>query len=134
MEVKVNIDSIYLDFQKAFDKADHNVILKKCIEKGLTELLGKWIANYLQDRRQRVIANNQTSVELTVVSGVPQGCVLGPLLSGYKVTYSAKWTTWRGDILGLKGEVGCETNNFQTEATPTKVSKVMATFLNLLLL
>ena len=59
MEVKVNIDSIYLDFQKAFDKADHTVIVRRCLEKGITGLLGKWIANYLKDRKQRVIANNQ---------------------------------------------------------------------------
>ena len=80
MEVKVNIDSIYLDFQKAFDKADHTVIVRRCLEKGITGLLGMWIANYLKDRKQRVIANNQTSAELTVISGVPQGSVLGPLL------------------------------------------------------
>ena len=59
MEVKVNIDSIYPDFQKAFDKADHTVIVRRCLEKGITGLLGMWIANYLKDRKQRVIANNQ---------------------------------------------------------------------------
>ena len=80
MEVKVNIDSIYLDFQKAFDKADHSVILRRCLEKGVTGLLGRWIADYLQNRTQRVIANDEESVELTIVSGVPQGSVLGPLL------------------------------------------------------
>ena len=73
LESKVNIDSIYLDFQKAFDKADHHIIAKRCEEKGITGLLGKWILNYLSDRTQRVIAKNEVSEELTVVSGVPQG-------------------------------------------------------------
>ena len=80
MEVKGNLDSIYLDFQRAFDKADHNIIVKRCKEKGITGLLGKWIADYLQNRSQRVIANNVVSTELTVISGVLQGSVLGPLL------------------------------------------------------
>ena len=80
LESKVNIDSIYLDFQKAFDKADHQIIAKRCVEKGISGLLGKWILNYLSNRTQRVIANNEVSEELTVVSGVPQGSVLGPLL------------------------------------------------------
>ena len=51
MEAKVNIDSIYVDFQRAFDKADHNVILRRCQEKGITGLLGIWIANYIHDKR-----------------------------------------------------------------------------------
>ena len=42
--------------------------------------LGVWIADYLIGRLQRVIANNEASVEVTVGSGVPQGSVLGPIL------------------------------------------------------
>ena len=73
IENKVNIDSIYLDFLKAFDKADHFIILKRCFEKGIRGKVGVWIADYLIGRTQRVIANNKTSAEVTVGSGVPQG-------------------------------------------------------------
>ena len=80
MEVKVNIDSIYLVFQKAFNKANHNVIINTCWEKGIYGLLGKWIANYLHNITQRVISNKKESPKLTVLSGVAQGLVLGPFL------------------------------------------------------
>ena len=70
MEARVNIDFIYLDFQKAFDKVDHNVIIRRCREKGIIGLLRKWITDYLQSRTQRVIANNEVSKDLIVVSGV----------------------------------------------------------------
>ena len=80
IEDRVNLDSIYLDFQKAFDKADHFIILKRCRQKGITGKIGIWIADYLIGRTQRVIANNEISEEIYVGSGVPQGSVLGPLL------------------------------------------------------
>ena len=80
IENKVNLDSIYLDFQKAFDKADHFVILKRCHQKGIRGKIGTWLTDYFIGRTQRVIANNMTSDEIVVGSGVPQGSVLGPLL------------------------------------------------------
>ena len=80
MEVGVNIDSVYLDFQKAFDKASHNIILRRCKQKGIDGNLGIWLGNYLVNRKQIVIANNVATNELTVQSGVPQGSILGPIL------------------------------------------------------
>ena len=80
IEDRVNLDSIYLDFLKAFDKADHFIILKRCHQKGITGKIGIWIADYLIGRTQRVIANNEISEDIYVGSGVPQGSVLGPLL------------------------------------------------------
>ena len=58
LEAKVNIDSVYLDFQKAFDKADLGLIGKRCKEKGITGKLGMWIQDFLYDRVQYVITNN----------------------------------------------------------------------------
>ena len=80
IENKVNLDSIYLDFQKAFDKADHFVILKRCYQKGIRRKIWTGLADYLIGRTRRVIANNMTSDVIVVGSGVPQGSVLGPLL------------------------------------------------------
>ena len=80
IENKTNLDSIYLDFQKVFDKADHYVILKRCHQKGIRGKIGNWLADYLIGRTQRVIVNNMTSDGNVVGSEVPQGSVLGPLL------------------------------------------------------
>ena len=80
MENGYNIDSIYLDFQKAFDQSDFGVIMSRCLEIGITGDIGAWIYNYLIQREQYVIVNNEISRVAHVRSGVPQGSVLGPLL------------------------------------------------------
>ena len=71
IENRKNLDSIYLDFQKAFDKADHFIILKRCHEKGIRGKIGTWLSDYLIGRTQRVIANNMVSEEVIIGSGVP---------------------------------------------------------------
>ena len=65
---------------KAFDKSDHGVILSRCREKGIMGKVGIWLHNYLLGRQQAVIANNKISSIKEVISGVPQGSVIGPLL------------------------------------------------------
>ena len=75
-----NVDVIYLDYKKAFDKADHGVIVHRLKEKGVSGKLGKWILSFLEDRSQVVLANNRMSRSEKIISGVPQGSVLGPLL------------------------------------------------------
>ena len=49
-------------------------------EKGIGGNLGKWVHSYLSQRTQTVIANNHMSKEVQVLSGVPQGSVIGPIL------------------------------------------------------
>ena len=61
METGVNIDSVYLDFQKAFDRACHNFILWRCKEKGVDAPLELWLSNYLTNRKQVVNAINVAS-------------------------------------------------------------------------
>ena len=80
LENDKNIDVVYLDYKKAFDKADHSIILRRLREKGIGGKIGKWIQNYLEDRSQSVIANNHISNNVKVISGVPQGSVIGPIL------------------------------------------------------
>ena len=73
------LDTIYLDFAKAFDKVDHDILLRKIAGRGIKGKLGMWIKDFLNDRRYRVLANGMMSEEQEVVSGVPQGTVLASI-------------------------------------------------------
>ena len=80
MSEKNFIDIILLDFAKAFDKVPHRRLLKKIENYGINGRLLLWIKAFLGSRRQRVILGETTSNWTQVLSGVPQGSVLGPVL------------------------------------------------------
>ena len=73
-------DVIYFDISKAFDTVSHSILLNKLWSIGITGTLWSWFKEYLSNCYQRVIINNSLSDSLPVVSGVPQGSILGPLL------------------------------------------------------
>ena len=74
------VDSIYLDFAKAFDKVDHNILIMKLKSLSIDGNILRWIEKFLKERKQVVRVCNQLSREERVISGVPQGSVLGPIL------------------------------------------------------
>lgn len=73
-------DVIYIDFSKAFDKVNHNLLVHKLNRLGFSTSLTKWIESYLTNRKQCVRFRNTYSYYIDVLSGVPQGSHLGPLL------------------------------------------------------
>ena len=75
-----NVDAIYLDLAKAFDKVPHHRLMLKLRAHGIEGLLGGWIKSWLTDRWQRVCLEGSYSSWSRVWSGVPQGSVLGPIL------------------------------------------------------
>ena len=73
-------DSIYLDYAKAFDRVDHRLLLLKLKRYKFHPDLISWISSFLKGRTQEVVINGSHSCRKTIVSGVPQGTVLGPVL------------------------------------------------------
>ena len=75
-------DIVYLDFSKAFDTVSHCELMSKLYNLGVhgDGDLWRWLQCYLQDRQQCVCLSDARSATLPVLSGVPQGSVLRPLL------------------------------------------------------
>ena len=73
--------NIFVDFVKAFDLVQHDILLRKFYRYGVRGLPHELISSYLSDRKQIVKNGDYFSSECAVRAGVPQGSVLGPLFS-----------------------------------------------------
>ena len=82
LESGESVDVIYTDFSKAFDKCETNVLLHTLRECGVKGRVGQWLAAFLdpKTRKQSVGVEGRVSPLVPVLSGVPQGTVLGPVL------------------------------------------------------
>ena len=80
LEEGENLDTIYLDFSKAFDKCDHGIIFHKVKSLGIKEKIGRWLFNFLSGRFLQVLVKGRKSSRSSLVSGVPQGSVIGPII------------------------------------------------------
>ena len=74
------VDVLYLDFQKAFDRVDIGVLLRKLQRYGVRGKLLAWIKEFLTNRKQAVLVDGEQSRWEWVISSVIQGSVLGPIL------------------------------------------------------
>jgi len=138
------IDIIYLDYAKAFDSVVHSKLLAKLQSYGIDDLLLGWIRSFLVGRSQFVKIAAARSSAVCVVSGVPQGSVLGPVLfivyindicevvpNGVSVKLfadDAKLYSVFGDTLTPECLQSCLTaisdwsNHWQLKLSPTKCS------------
>jgi hypothetical protein len=80
LDNREQIDCLILDFSKAFDSVPHQRLLHKLDWYGIRGDTLTWISNWLINRTQTVVVDGEKSDEAAVISGVPQGTVLGPLL------------------------------------------------------
>ncbi|CAB4040936.1 Hypothetical predicted protein, partial [Paramuricea clavata] len=74
------VDAIYLDLSKAFDKVSHSRLKQKLRMAGFGGNLIQWFDSCLTNRQQRVTVLGATSATLPLTSGIPQGSILGPVL------------------------------------------------------
>ena len=89
LEQGLNVDVIYLDFSKAFDKLDFNIVLTKLKNIGINGKLGKWIYSFLTGRYQTVLVNGSKSNETRVLCSVrcPTRICIG--------TFVVPYSNWR---------------------------------------
>lgn len=79
MGFQSQVDVIYTDFEKAFDRVDHIILLQKLQQLGIHGDLYRWVKSYILNRKQAVVIGGNRSDFVSIPSGVPQGSLLGPL-------------------------------------------------------
>jgi hypothetical protein len=77
LESRNQVDAVYLDFAKAFERVSHKLLLAKLHKFGIRGDLLCWFENYLSGRYQRVTVLGEILGSLPVLSGVPHGSILG---------------------------------------------------------
>ena len=125
-------DLILFDFSKAFDKVDHSILLQKlrCLRFG--DQIFNWIRDFLIGRSMRVMAKDTCSEPAEVLSGVPQGSVLGPVLfllfiNHVAANLSCKYMIFADDLKVYTRIDPCDTSEEQANAFQEDVRRLNET-------
>ena len=123
-----------MDLSKAFDTLDHHVLLRKLKYYGVTDGALNWFESYLTNRKQFTIIEDKKSTLLNIITGVPQGSILGPLLfiiyindldnslNKFKsIKYADDTTLWASlSSFGSNTEINNELNKKLSPTTPIR--------------
>ena len=71
---------VYLDFARAFDSVNYDILILKLRDMGISNMIVNWISGYLGNRQMCTKFNSYTSNTKSLICGVPQGSVVGPIL------------------------------------------------------
>lgn len=103
------VDAIYLDISKAFDKVPHHLLLRKLENLGIRGSLLSWFQNYLADRQQRVVLHGIYSDWLTVTSGLTQSSIYSDLCYFWSIVMTFK-LTWKISTFALLAATTCSSH------------------------
>ena len=120
---------VFLDFSKAFDTINHELLLAKLQILGFQQNTCNWVRSYLSGRQQKVVTANEASNWSPIINGVPQGSILGPLLFTILIS-DMRLSIWNGsyvsyaDDTNLYWESAVETINETLTTANSVTSKI----------
>ena len=131
MDIGKEACATFFDLRKAFDSVPHRSLLEKLKTSGVNEHILSWLFSYLQGREQSVVLDGKTSSTVPVLSGVPQGSVLGPLLflimiyindSASEHLNPGTYISMYADDLLLHREINCPEDYFKLQQDVNKIA------------
>ena len=116
--------NVYLDLSKAFDSLDHNILLHKLKYYGIEGTALRLFESYLNERQQYVDLDGTTSNNNRILTGVPQGSILGPLLFIIYINDIAQSSKHFNFIIYADDTTLCSTLKMKINADATQLNEL----------